>query len=230
MEFMPDIRYVKGTDNVVADALSRRVDLAAVQLQSGLSSNLLVRVAASYASDSAVTDMLASGVLHEEGRLMYTDKNMLYIPPGEIQTEVVRECHATPFHGHLRTKKTKDFLLRYCWWPGLQKDVTAFCVACPTCQRTKGTSRAPMDLLQPLSIPTVAWESVSMDLITDLPPSNGFDAITVFVDRLTKLIVCVPCIKTVTAPQLAELFIDNAAHHGPAILSSMMNCISINLM
>ncbi len=36
-EFMPDIRYVKGTGNVVADALSRRVDLAAVQLQSGLS-------------------------------------------------------------------------------------------------------------------------------------------------------------------------------------------------
>ncbi len=69
MEFMPDIRYVKGIDNVVADALSRRVDLAATHLQSGLSSNLLVRIAASYAADPAVADMLESGVLHEEGDL-----------------------------------------------------------------------------------------------------------------------------------------------------------------
>ena len=34
MCFMPDIKYVKGTDNVVADALSRRCDLAAITVLS----------------------------------------------------------------------------------------------------------------------------------------------------------------------------------------------------
>ncbi len=38
MRFMPEIKYVKGTDNVVADALSRRVDLAATHASSLLSS------------------------------------------------------------------------------------------------------------------------------------------------------------------------------------------------
>ena len=34
MRFMPDIKYVKGSDNVVADALSRRADLASLVLTS----------------------------------------------------------------------------------------------------------------------------------------------------------------------------------------------------
>ncbi len=52
---------------------------------------------------------------------------------------------------------------------------------------------APMGLVQPLPIPTVPGSllrHVSMDLITDLPPSNGFDAITMFVDRLSASSLC----------------------------------------
>jgi hypothetical protein len=47
-----------------------------------------------------------------------------------------------------------------------------------------------------------------MDLITDLPKcASGVDAVVVFVDRLTKMIVCAPTTKTVTAPQLAQIFV-----------------------
>ena len=39
--------------------------------------------------------------------------------------------------------------------------------------------------LHPLSIPERRWESVSVDLITDLPrAAKGFDTIVVVVDRL----------------------------------------------
>jgi hypothetical protein len=42
--------------------------------------------------------------------------------------------------------------------------------------------------LQPLSVPSFKWESVSMDFITQLPVTKtGYDAIAVFVDRLTKM-------------------------------------------
>ena len=44
MRFTPDIKYVKGTDNVVADALSRRADLALLVLTSLLPSALLVEI------------------------------------------------------------------------------------------------------------------------------------------------------------------------------------------
>ena len=47
-----------------------------------------------------------------------------------------------------------------------------------------------------------------MDLVTDLPVCCGHDSIFVVVDRLTKCLVLTPCSKTVTAPQLAQLFKD----------------------
>ena len=49
-----------------------------------------------------------------------------------------------------------------------------------------------------------------MDLITDLPKSEGFDSILVVVDQgLTKGIVLVPCNKTITAEGTAKLLLEN---------------------
>jgi hypothetical protein len=49
MRFMPDIKYVRGSDNVVADALSRRIDLAAMHVSSVSSSSLVQDIASSCA-------------------------------------------------------------------------------------------------------------------------------------------------------------------------------------
>jgi hypothetical protein len=61
--------------------------------------------------------------------------------------------------------------------------------------------------MQPLPIPTRPWQQVSMDLITQLPRSrSGNDAIVVFVDKLTKLVHYAATTTTVSAPQLATIF------------------------
>ena len=46
-----------------------------------------------------------------------------------------------------------------------------------------------------------------MDFIEHLPPSLGFTAILVIVDRLTKQGVFVPTHNTITAAQLVKLFV-----------------------
>ena len=49
-----------------------------------------------------------------------------------------------------------------------------------------------------------------MDLITDLPLSDGFDSILVVVDHsLTKGVILLPCNKTITAEQVANLLLEN---------------------
>ena len=57
------------------------------------------------------------------------------------------------------------------------------------------------------------WEEITTDFITDLPPSKGvgrvYDSILVIVDRFTKLFRYIPVQKTITAPELAELFIQH---------------------
>src|SRR5271169_3015807 len=54
------------------------------------------------------------------------------------------------------------------------------------------------------------FSQCSMDLITDLPPSEGFDLILSIVDHgMTKGIILLPCNKTLTAEGAAELSMDN---------------------
>jgi hypothetical protein len=49
-----------------------------------------------------------------------------------------------------------------------------------------------------------------MDFITDLPQSDGFDSIFIVVDQgLTKGVILMPCNKTITAEQTADLYIRN---------------------
>ena len=50
----------------------------------------------------------------------------------------------------------------------------------------------------------------SMDLITDLPPADGFDSILVVVDQgLSKGVILLPCTKTLTSEDTARLLLDN---------------------
>ena len=63
----------------------------------------------------------------------------------------------------------------------------------------KSDNRAKARLLQPLEIPSTKWAHVTTDLFNDLPESNGFTAIVVFVDKLTKMVHLARCKKEVTA-------------------------------
>ena len=53
------------------------------------------------------------------------------------------------------------------------------------------------------------WAHVTTDLITDLPKSNGFMAIVVFVDKLTKMVHLASCKREVTTMKYAQIFVDN---------------------
>ena len=92
-------------------------------------------------------------------------------------------------------------------WPGLRKSVKKYIRGCDVCSRTKSSRHAPYGLLQPLPVPAERWQDVSLDFITDLPDSRGFDSICVIKDRLTKQAHFIACNKTITAEQLAELFV-----------------------
>jgi hypothetical protein len=65
-------------------------------------------------------------------------------------------------------------------------------------------------------VPKEPWEHVSLDFIMTLPPSDGFDAILVVVDKLSKSMVLVPTVTTVTK-QTERLYFDMVyCRHGLA--------------
>jgi hypothetical protein len=53
--------------------------------------------------------------------------------------------------------------------------------SCDVCQRHKYLASSPGGLMQPLSVPKQIWEDISMDFITGLPKSKGYEAILVVV-------------------------------------------------
>ena len=73
----------------------------------------------------------------------------------------------------------------------------------------KSDSRTKAGLLKSLEIPSRKWAHVTTDLVTDLLESNGFTAIMVFVDKLTKMVHLAGCKKEVAAMEYAQIFIDN---------------------
>ncbi|CAM6084532.1 unnamed protein product [Calypogeia fissa] len=80
----------------------------------------------------------------------------------------------------------------------------------------KSSNQKPAGLLQPLPILEHRWEHVTLDLVTALPTtSQGHNAIVVFVDKLSKMIHTRPTTEKVTAPEVAQLFLEAVfAQHG----------------
>jgi len=60
--------------------------------------------------------------------------------------------------------------------------------------------------MKPNEAPDRPWKSISIAFITDLPKSEGDDAILVVIDRLTKMAHFLPCSKEMNAEQFSELF------------------------
>jgi hypothetical protein len=67
------------------------------------------------------------------------------------------------------------------WWPNMKRTIQHYVRNCVTCQRNKATRHKPYGLLQSHEVPTMPFEHVSFELITDLPECDGYDAVVVFV-------------------------------------------------
>ncbi|KAK6128180.1 hypothetical protein DH2020_038082 [Rehmannia glutinosa] len=94
------------------------------------------------------------------------------------------------------------------WWFGMKRDVAKYINACLTCQRVKAEHQRPGGVLQPIQIPEWKWEDIAMDFIVGLPrTTNGYDAIWVIIDRLTKSAYFLAIKMTYSMEQLARLYV-----------------------
>ena len=148
---------------------------------------------------------------------LYWKEDRLVVPNvPRVRSALLWEYHDSPYAGHLGVNKTLRNRQRSFRWQGMFTDCTNYVQTCVSCQRNKRTSGKPTGLLQPLNIPHAPWESVSTDFITGLPRTKaGFDAIIVFVDRLTKYVHLAPTHTICTATAWADLFMQHVfCNHG----------------
>ena len=135
-------------------------------------------------------------------------KRRLYIPQ---QRSLIHELmylhHDDSLAGHWGMTKTLKLLQRKFKWAGMKRDVEEYVRTCPTCQVPH---HKPYGQLQPLPRPTRPWAEISLDWITQLPPSRRGDheytSILTIVDRYTKMAIFLPVKDTMDATDFAEIF------------------------
>jgi hypothetical protein len=133
--------------------------------------------------------------------------NRLYVPDlPELKAKLLESCHASPVAGHPGSSRTYEILDREYYWPQMLRFVQRWVANCHQCRRAKPSREARQGLLRPLPVPERTWKDISVDFITHLPASRGYDAIMVVVDRLSKMRHFIPCRGTCDSEEAARLF------------------------
>jgi len=89
------------------------------------------------------------------------------------------------------------------------KEVGKYVEGCDACQRYKNQSEALAGKLMPNMIPKKPWSHISADFITKLPLAQGYNAILVACNHLSKMVHFIATTEKTSAEGLAKLFQDH---------------------
>ena len=150
--------------------------------------------------------------LDEKGLLWY--ESQLCVPRKYVR-KLLELAHDAKCGGHFGFAKTLGRLKPFCW-KKKSKDVKLYVKGCDVCQRNKTSTQAPLSNPQILQTPSRRWGSVSTDFIVQLPRTkSGYDAITTWVDRLSRRVHFIPGKTNDTAVDVAKSFFNVVyRHHG----------------
>ena len=204
-----DLVHIPGDSNV-ADPLSRRPDYLLTLRQTGvltrstsgameasgttgLPTKILQQLEKGYGTDPffalPAEELASKHRIRGFNRVFYKDGSRLCIPATctDLKRDILHDYHDAPTAGHPGVNNTVLLLQRDFFWPGLKEEVRAYVSSCSSCQRNKPRNHGMPGHLHPHGIPADRWSSISMDLMIQLPRTQrGYDALVVFVDRLSK--------------------------------------------
>ena len=130
---------------------------------------------------------------HFSDSLLYY-KNCLYVL-ATARHNLVSSIHTSPAAGHGGFFRTYTLLSRDYWWLGMLSFICRFVAGCALCQQMKVNTHLTIPVLSPLSSAcSCPFQQLSVDLVTGLPLSDGFDSQLVMVDHgLSKGVILTPC-------------------------------------
>lgn len=189
------IVYKQGSENRVADALSRRAHAAVTCLAvSVCSPQWCQSIIDGYLRDEDTKQLLSKLVLDgssvpkfslHEGLLKYD--NRIWVGNNTpVQQPILEAIHSSAVGGHSGFPVTYHKLKQLFAWPGMRKCAKNFVASCTVCQQSKTERTKYPGLLQPLPVPAGAWQTVSMDFVEGLPMSGSKNCVMVVVDKFSK--------------------------------------------
>lgn len=150
----------------------------------------------------------------QDGLLTYEDR--LLVPDVEgLRADLIRKAHNQVSSAHPGQHKTYLLLQPHYYWRGMTADVKRYVQNCHECKRSHIAWDKTPEQLHPLPIPERPWQHVAMDFKSFPKDKQGFDAIFVVINQLSKQSTSIPCLKTTTAKDMAAMYIDRIyRNHG----------------
>jgi hypothetical protein len=142
---------------------------------------------------------------HVNRGLLFDRRGRMRVPAGAaLRTRILAELHDSATGAHCgRDRMLAEAQQRF-HWRGLASDVEQYVLTCDSCQRNKHSKQRTPGLMMPLPLPEEPCMHWTTDAVCGLPRSKrGFDAIQVYVDRMTKLKRFAPAHTTDGSVQLA---------------------------
>ena len=123
-----------------------------------------------------------------------------------LRTAIMQHIHDGHLTGHPGKDSMVGIILRRFFWPKLRDSVRQFIRNCDVCGRTSVWREAKAGFLRSLPIPERIGSDLTIDFVTDLPPSEGCINVMVITDRLSKD-VFMSATNSMKAESCAKLFI-----------------------
>lgn len=205
-QFDLDFRYLKGEDNTVADALSRRDEVAACEVHATLNDEELIDIREGYELDAFCVKLrkvlpLRDDCIEKDG-LLYLDGRLVIPHHGNLCQDFTTQAHEAL--GHLGTVKTLARLRHTFFWPSMSKDVETQLKTCDSCQRNIARTTKTPGKLQSNPIPYQPMQSIAIDFIGPFPKVSGYDMILTCTCRLTGFVRLIPASQKDTAEKSAS--------------------------
>ena len=147
--FSLQYEHVSGSNNVIADALSRtpefyHIDALVLELedrmslQEAIAQDLEYQNRASEIEQSGESSAAGHNACKVVNGIIYRPKGSIEVPnTPKFRTLLLRESHDQPLAGHFGRDRTLDLLRRKWYWKGMAKDVELYVQSCDKCNKIK---------------------------------------------------------------------------------------------
>jgi transposase InsO family protein/predicted aspartyl protease len=142
-----------------------------------------------------------------QNRLLLYQNRLCVLRNTPLCTRLIKEAHEQPSSAHPGGTKTYQLLAPKYYWIGMGSDCKQYVKNCTACRQAHVDQTKQQGLLHPLPIPAYPMQHLCMDYKEFPRDRHGYDCILVFIDRLGKDSVTIPCHKTIDARGTAILFI-----------------------